>query len=88
MDGSNLEKVQGKLIGYLEDHANVNRRASYDTLHLVDASLSVFEAYVFECSHFSCVTCLLCVMCNVKPMCLSFVMCNVFGYHVFDNWYV
>jgi hypothetical protein len=85
MDGANLRRVQGKLVGYSEDRTNVNRGAPYDTLQLVDASLSLFGAFVFECSHFSSINCLLCVVCNVKPICLSFVMCNVFGDHVFDN---
>jgi hypothetical protein len=41
-----MGRVQGKLVGYLEDHTNVNRRASYATLHLIDASLSK-RGYVF-----------------------------------------
>jgi hypothetical protein len=60
MDGTKLRRVQGKLVGYLEDHANVNHRAPYVTLHLVDTSLSnyvyVFQAYVLECCRFSCAT--------------------------------
>jgi hypothetical protein len=60
MDGAKLGRVQGKLIDYSEDRANVNHRAPYDTLHLVDASLSncvyVFRAYVLECCQFSFAT--------------------------------
>jgi hypothetical protein len=40
MDGAKLGRVQGKLVDYSEDRANVNHRAPYDTLHLVDVSLS------------------------------------------------
>jgi hypothetical protein len=60
MDGAKLGRVQGKLIGYSKDRANVNHRSPYDILHLVDASLSnyvyVFRAYVLECCQFSCAT--------------------------------
>jgi hypothetical protein len=65
IDRSNMGRVQGKLVGYLEDHTNVNRRASYATLHLIDASLSkrgyVFWAYVFE----DYVLLVLLALCNV-----------------------
>jgi hypothetical protein len=64
--GQTWKEYKASLLATLEDHANVNRRASYGTLHLVDVSLSkrvyVFGAYVFECCRFSCATCLLCVM--------------------------
>jgi hypothetical protein len=46
MDGANLRRVQVKLVGYSEDHANVNCGALYGTLHLVDVSLSK-RVYVF-----------------------------------------
>jgi hypothetical protein len=40
MDGANMGRVQDKLVGYLEDSSNVNYRAPYGSLYLVDASLS------------------------------------------------